>query len=170
MPPARRLAALSLYCVEELLPAVCFVLMFSVFLAEIVARYFFNNPLLWTYEVSTLAYTWTIMFGACLAARHRTHIKFDLLYEKFSRRSRLMIDIGGNVAVILLFLAALYPSWDFISFSKVSKTPVLLIPMSIGFFPFLVFLVLTMVHLGVDTYRAVQALRPSQRQQQQEPA
>lgn len=154
----RQISRVLLDLVEIHLPAVAFITMFSVFFIEIVARYFFNNPLVWTYEISTLAYTWTILLGACLASRHRSHIVFDLLYEKLSDRSKLVVDILGNLLVIGLFIAALYPSWDFIRFSKVTKTPVLLIPMSIGFSPFLVFLVLTIAHLSFDTFLTTRKL------------
>ena len=152
------LARALLDLVEVHLPAVAFITMFGVFVTEIIARYFFNNPFVWTYEISTMAYTWTILLGACLASRQRSHIAFDLMVERLSGRSKLVVEILGNLLVIGLFIAALYPSWDFIRFSKVTKTPVLLIPMSIGFFPFLIFLVLTISHLSYDTFLALRKL------------
>lgn len=154
----RSLGGKLLDAVEILLPSITFVVMFLVFLAEIVARYCFNNPLVWTYEVSTLAYTWTIIIGACYAARKRVHITFDLVFDMFSPRTRLVVESVGNLTVVIFFAIALYPSFDFISFSKVSKTPVLLIPMNIGFFPFLVFLILVSAHLLRDTWRNLRQL------------
>lgn len=153
-----KLSRVLLDLIEIQLPAIAFLTMFSAFLVEIVARYVFNFPLVWTYEISTLLYTWTILLGACLASRRRTHIVFDLAVESLSTRNKLWVEIGGNASIIVLFILALYPSWDFIQFSKVSKSPMLLIPMSIGFFPFLVFLVLSIGHLAFDTYRAARQL------------
>lgn len=154
----RSIAAGVLDAVEILLPCLTFVVMFLVFVAEIVARYVFNSPLMWTYEVSTLAYTWTIMIGACYAARKRAHITFDLVYDTLSPKNRLITEALGNLAIVLFFAIALYPSFDFISFSKVTKTPVLLIPMNIGFAPFLLFLVLVSGHLLHGVWRNIVAL------------
>ena len=43
--------------------ATAFALMFAIFIAQIVARYFFNAPLTWTEEAIRILYIW-IIFGS----------------------------------------------------------------------------------------------------------
>ena len=54
-------------CVELYIPVAAFLIMFVVFVAEIAARYLFNKPLAWAYEVTVMCYLWLVIFGACFA-------------------------------------------------------------------------------------------------------
>ena len=43
-------------CVELYIPIAAFLIMFSVFVIQIVARYVFKNPVQWAYEVTVMGW------------------------------------------------------------------------------------------------------------------
>ena len=48
-------------CVELYIPIASFLIMFSVFVIQIVARYVFNSPVQWAYEVTVMGYLWMVV-------------------------------------------------------------------------------------------------------------
>lgn len=137
--------------IEIYIPAATFIIMFIVFLMEIFARYFLNYPIDWSYEITVLGYVWTVILGACYTTRKREHVTFTLIYEKFSLKTRLIVNAAGNLLVLSAFIIALYPVYDYTAFLRIDKTPILRIPLNIGFLPFAVMITLVAGHLVYDT-------------------
>lgn len=155
----KKIGAFLLNTVEIYLPMITFLIMFIVFILEIIARYFINYPLDWSYEISTLGYVWTVVLGACYTTRKREHVTFTLIYEKFSVKTRIIVNCIGNILVAVAFSIALYPVFDYINFLHIDKTPILRIPLNIGFLPFGVMLVLVIGHLLYDSLVDIRKLR-----------
>jgi len=149
---------LLLNTVEVYIPSVVFLVMFIVFVIEIFGRYFFDHPFTWSFEVSSLAYVWVVVLGACYTTRRHEHVTFALIYEKFSSKGKLVADCLGNLLVIIAFIIALYPSYDYIMSYHTSYTPVLRITFDIGFMPFLVSMVFITGHLIYDTVNDIRKL------------
>ena len=83
---------------------------------EVVARYVFHRPLLWTEEVAKLAFTWLAFLGAAIAARHNEHIQVETLVEFFPRPIRYGVGILVRVAsVIFLIIVTVYSALFMIS-------------------------------------------------------
>ena len=75
-------------CVELYIPVIAFVVMFCVFVIQIAARYVFNNPVPWAYEVTVMCYVWLVILGACYAERSRSHVTFTLVYDKLGIKGK----------------------------------------------------------------------------------
>ena len=71
---------------------------------EVVARYGFNAPTIWAYDVSFMLYATIFMLGAAYALHKGAHIRTDFFFEKWSIRTRGVID---SVAYIVFFFPAL---------------------------------------------------------------
>ena len=71
---------------------------------EVVARYGFNAPTIWAYDVSFMLYATIFMLGAAYALHKGAHIRTDFFFEKWSIRTRGVID---SVAYIAFFFPAL---------------------------------------------------------------
>lgn len=67
---------------------------------EVVARFFFGAPTIWAYDMSYMLYSVLFMLGAHYALKRGAHIRTDMLWEKFSDRTKGKIDF---YAFILLF-------------------------------------------------------------------
>ena len=59
---------------------------------EVVARYAFNSPTIWAYDVSYMLYGTIFMLGAAYALHKGAHIRTDFFFEKWSIRTQGMID------------------------------------------------------------------------------
>jgi TRAP-type mannitol/chloroaromatic compound transport system permease small subunit len=68
---------------------------------EVVARYVFRSPTIWALDVTTMSYAALFMLGAALALLRGAHVRTDMLWERFSDRTKGMID---SVALLLFFL------------------------------------------------------------------
>ena len=66
---------------------------------EVVARYGFNAPTVWAYDISYMLYGSLFMLGAAYALYRGGHIRTDMLYQSWSPRRQGAID-----AVCYLFL------------------------------------------------------------------
>lgn len=59
---------------------------------EVICRYFFNRPTIWASDLSTILYGAFFMLGAAYALQRQQHIRTDFLYEKWSTRTKGMVD------------------------------------------------------------------------------
>jgi len=69
---------------------------------EVIGRYFFNRPTIWASDLSTILYGAFFMLGAAYALQRQQHIRTDFLYEKWSPRTKGMVDS-------FLYLAFYFP-------------------------------------------------------------
>lgn len=80
---------------------------------EVVSRSMFNTPTIWAYDMSYMLYAALFMLGAHFALLRGAHIRTDMLWEKFSERTKGKIDFYAFIlfffpGMILLFGS----SWD----------------------------------------------------------
>jgi TRAP-type mannitol/chloroaromatic compound transport system permease small subunit len=68
---------------------------------EVFSRYVLKEPTIWALDVTTMSYGALFMLGSALALLKGAHVRTDMLWEKFSDRTKGMID---SLAFLLLFL------------------------------------------------------------------
>ncbi|MEW6622850.1 MAG: TRAP transporter small permease subunit [Bacillota bacterium] len=71
---------------------------------EVVARYVFNKPTIWSFEVTYFLYAGHFMLGAAYTLKYHRHIRVDVFYSRFSPRSQAMID---SIGYLVLFFPAI---------------------------------------------------------------
>jgi len=59
---------------------------------EVIARYFFTAPTVWANDISTMLYGVLWMGGSAYALQRQLHIRTDFLYEKWSTRTKGIVD------------------------------------------------------------------------------
>jgi TRAP-type mannitol/chloroaromatic compound transport system permease small subunit len=72
---------------------------------EVFARYAFHAPTIWSFDVTYMLYGTIFMLGAAYALHKGAHIRTDFFFEKWSIRTKGMID---SVAYILFFFPAIF--------------------------------------------------------------
>lgn len=117
-----------------------FAALFLVFIVQIVARFGFDRPLPWTDEAAVVLYVWVILWSAAFVVPEREHVMFDLLWNAAGRRLRLVMRVAGNAMVGGLAAWALPATWDYVRFMAREGTPVLGVPFSVVFLPFVALL------------------------------
>lgn len=130
--------------------------MFLAFVLQVAARYVFNAPLEWTQELCLTTWLWTVFWGSAFCLRDQDHIRFDMLYNAVSRRTRRVFAALSAAAIVVALLAALPGTWSFVSFLTIKKSASMRIPLAYVFGIYLVFMVAVIVAYGT---RLVQILR-----------
>lgn len=74
---------------------------------EVFARYAFNRPMVWVYEMTFMIYGGMFMLGAAYTLLKKMHIRTDILYERFSVRWQGIVDAS-------LYLVIFFPGLIFL--------------------------------------------------------
>ena len=129
--------------------------MFNVFLVQITARFGFNKPLPWTDEAAVILYIWVIMWAATAVVPEREHVVFDLIWNSVGYRTRQAMRIVGNLMVGGLSLVAIPASWDYVKFMGREGSPVLDVPFSWIFLPFVLLLISLVLRSAWNVWDAI---------------
>ena len=80
---------------------------------EVVSRYIFNAPTIWSFDVTYMLYGAIFMLGAAFALHKGAHIRTDFFWERFSVRRKGVIDTISYVVFFFPSLAMLLViSWN----------------------------------------------------------
>ena len=72
----------------DVLAVVLFAIMFGVIVLQIVLRYVFNAPLVWTDEAAQYLFVWVSFLGWAMAARKRIHIGISVVIDRLPPSAR----------------------------------------------------------------------------------
>ncbi len=61
---------------------------------EVVARYFFNAPTFWAYDMTFMLYGTFFMIGSAWTLQKGGHIRTDVYYAKWSPRAQARVDLA----------------------------------------------------------------------------
>ena len=70
---------------------------------EVIARYAFNAPTIWSFDVTYMLYGTIFMLGSAYALHKGAHIRTDFFYDKWSVQTKGMVD---SISYLVFF----YPS------------------------------------------------------------
>jgi TRAP-type transport system small permease protein len=129
-----------------------FAAMLLVFLVQIAARFVFKRPLPWTDELAVVLYIWVILWAAAFMVRTRQHVMFDLVYHAVGARTQRAMQVAGALLIGVLAAWALPGSWDYVRFMAREGTPVLGLPFSWVFLPFVALLVALVVKSALQVW------------------
>lgn len=71
---------------------------------EVISRYGFGRPTLWSFDVSYFLSSMMIMLGMAYTWRIRSHVRIDIFYSKYSPRIKALTDV---IFALLLFFPLL---------------------------------------------------------------
>ena len=72
---------------------------------EVLARYLFNAPTIWSFDVTYMLYGTIFMLGAAFALHKGAHVRTDFFFENWSTRTRNTID---SIAYLVFFFPSLF--------------------------------------------------------------
>src|SRR5512145_2501565 len=72
---------------------------------EVIARYAFSAPTIWSFDLTYMLYGAIFMLGAAYALHKGAHIRTDFFFEKWSIRTKGWID---SVAYLVFFFPSLF--------------------------------------------------------------
>ena len=71
---------------------------------EVIARYAFSAPTIWSFDLTYMFYGTIFMLGAAYALHMGAHIRTDFFFETWSTRTKGLID---SIAYLVLFFPSL---------------------------------------------------------------
>jgi TRAP-type mannitol/chloroaromatic compound transport system permease small subunit len=74
---------------------------------DVILRYLFRAPTVWQYDVSYMLGGAIIIMGAGYVHSQRKHVRVDILYNSFSPRTRLMVDVCFTLLCFFPLVSAL---------------------------------------------------------------
>jgi TRAP-type mannitol/chloroaromatic compound transport system permease small subunit len=74
---------------------------------EVIARYAFNAPTIWAFDVTYMSYGALFMLGAAFALHKGAHIRTDFFWEAFSTRKKGLIDTASYLLFFFPGLTAI---------------------------------------------------------------
>ena len=124
---------------EELLASIAISIVVISAFYGVISRYILNNPVAWSNEVATIAFTWTVFLGAAAAWKNNKHIHLDLVYNFFPNKIKIISDWLKNIIIIAFIGFALYLSIQFTITAYNKPTAILRIPFSYVDVPVVIF-------------------------------
>lgn len=102
-----------------------------ILLIGVVARFVFDNPLVWSDEIASLLFLWLAMLGAAIALRRGVHMRLTTVTALLSPGWQARLDALAT-GIPLLFLAFMVgPALDYVDDQSFVETPALSWPGSI---------------------------------------
>ena len=83
---------------------------------EVAARYMFNAPTIWAFDLTYMLYGAVFMLGASYTLMKGAHIRTDMLWEKYSDRKKGWVDLLAYVlfffpGLLMIFLTSVDDAW-----------------------------------------------------------
>ena len=70
---------------------------------EVVARYVFNAPTQWAYDMTFMLYGSFFMLGAAFTLQRKGHVRTDTFYAQWSPRRQAAVDLAGYLFMAVPF-------------------------------------------------------------------
>ena len=137
----------------EIVAAAVFGLLFLIFVMQVGMRFLFEKPLAWSDELIVILYILIVFWTAATLLNEKDHVMLDLVYEALPPGGQRAFALAGAGLTAALLLILLPQAWDYVKFMGRESTPVLDLPFSWVFAPFLLFVALVAVRYVVKFVR-----------------
>ena len=97
--------------------------------ANVIMRYFFNNPIHWAEEVVTSLFVWTVFIGSAYAYRKRSHLGVDILVNILPDKVKKVVKAVMSVVELLVLVMLTWISAEYVYhliFSRSGKLKVVM--------------------------------------------
>jgi C4-dicarboxylate transporter DctQ subunit len=99
--------------IEETLIAVLLGLMTLITFANVIARYIFNDNILWALETTVFLFAWLVLLGVSYGVKHSFHIGVDVVVRALPPGPRKAATLLAVLACLAFSLLLLKGGWDY---------------------------------------------------------
>ncbi len=99
--------------IEETSIAVCLGLMTLITFANVIARYVFNENILWALELTVFLFAWLVLMGASYAVKKHIHIGVDVVINLVSPPTRKILALLAIASCLAFSILLLIGSWNY---------------------------------------------------------
>lgn len=77
--------------------------------AQVISRYLFNFPIMWTDEIGRYVFIWIVYLGSAAAFKNKAHLIVDVFTQKMSHKLQFCLNLFFYIVITLfLFLVFVY--------------------------------------------------------------
>ena len=98
---------------EEMLIAGILGMMALITFANVVARYGFNNNILWALELTVFLFGWLVLLGASYAVKKGSHLGVDIIINILAPEARRILGLVAVSICIAFSFLMLKGAWDY---------------------------------------------------------
>lgn len=98
---------------EETLIAIFLGMMTLVTFANVIARYVFNDNILWALETTVFLFAWLVLLGTCYGVKKSLHLGIDIIIARLSPRPRRIVGLFAITACLAFSILLLVGSWEY---------------------------------------------------------
>jgi TRAP-type mannitol/chloroaromatic compound transport system permease small subunit len=102
-------------------------LLIFVVVFEVVSRYIFQQPSMWAHETSAYIFGGMFLIGGAYGILAKAHVSMDVIYLRFSTRTRAIVDMATALLFFLFCGVLLWVggqvAWNSIMNRELSGTP-----------------------------------------------
>jgi len=99
--------------IEETSIALCLGLMTLVTFSNVVARYLFNNNILWALELTVFLFAWLVLMGASYGVKKHIHIGVDVVINLLPPLAKRVTAGIALIACLAFAVTLLIGSWHY---------------------------------------------------------
>lgn len=129
--------------------------MFVVFILQILFRYVFGLPVLWTVEWVTIAWLWGILFSFTFVIRTGDMIRLDILYNAVPDSWKRGMDIFTGLSTAAVFAWTLPHAWDYVTFMEIERTAAFRWPFDLVFAIYIPFHIAVIMRMLIVAWNGI---------------
>lgn len=99
--------------IEETSIAVCLGLMVLITFSNVIARYLFNNNILWALELTVFLFAWLVLMGASYGVKKHIHIGVDVVINLLPPIPKRIMAGIALLACLAFSILLLIGSWNY---------------------------------------------------------
>lgn len=99
--------------IEETSIAVCLGLMTIITFANVIARYVFEENILWALEATVFLFAWLVLMGMSYGVKKHVHIGVDVVIDAVPPAMKKVFAVLSIIACLAFSILLLIGSWDY---------------------------------------------------------
>lgn len=115
---------------ERIIASTLLIVILTATTGQVIARYVFNSPFMWTGELARFSMVWLTFIGATYVTATGGHITVDMIVSKLGDRFARATNVLVHIAVLGACALLLYSSWAFVEANQGVNSPALGVPLS----------------------------------------
>ncbi len=115
----------SLGNIEEIIASFFLIITTALVILNIIMRYFLNSGIIWSEEVATGCFVWSVFIGGIAAFKHRGHVGVDILVKLLPPTARWGVNLLMDIILVLLNSYMAYLAMTYVMITHTKMTPVL---------------------------------------------
>jgi len=119
---------------SEIIVVSMFLLMVMVSFIQVVFRYVFNYSLSWSEEMARYLFVWIVFLGTPIVQDRKAHLGVDLLLSKFHGKSKDMLQLLIDLAIVVFALILIRTGMGLVSITLDQPSAAMKIPMAYVYF------------------------------------